>query len=297
MSNAGDVQSKPTSTNVSEDVLDSLRGKVSPEIFAQLSERVEYGERKYGSRLKTYNGRDVVMDCLQESLDGCMYAQQAILEGFPAEELLQDFVSLSKKLIGQRKRFVYGYFDKSGTAAYVGSAWDVLKRDKEHRRKSPAIPFDRVLQRSPSKYSIRVLEEVEGATAQSAREIAAFAENKWMDTCGTWWEKGGQNFQRAVTNFSSQELYSAMAAAKSAAQRTPEFRSKVSGTMKIKWLDPTYRARMRESHIEKKQTQETINKRRLKLVGNSGAKGRARTEEFKLKVSAGMKKYREAKRA
>jgi hypothetical protein len=100
MSNAGDVQPRPMASEVGEDVLDSLRAVTSPTLFAELEARVEFGVRKYGTRLKTFNGRDVLLDCRQEALDGIMYAQQAVLQGIPqADALRNEFVHLVECII------------------------------------------------------------------------------------------------------------------------------------------------------------------------------------------------------
>jgi len=37
-------------------------------------------ERKYGTVLKTHNGRNALMDAYQEALNLCMYLKQALLE-------------------------------------------------------------------------------------------------------------------------------------------------------------------------------------------------------------------------
>jgi hypothetical protein len=42
--------------------------------------RAEMGEKKYGTKLRTNNGRKVLVDLYQESLDGLMYAMQGRLE-------------------------------------------------------------------------------------------------------------------------------------------------------------------------------------------------------------------------
>lgn len=104
MSNAGAVQPKPTSLEAGEDVLDSLRAVTPPIIFAQLIERVEFGVRKYGTRLKTFNGRDVLLDCRQEALDGIMYSQQAVLQNIEgAEDLREEFVNLVERIMRLEK--------------------------------------------------------------------------------------------------------------------------------------------------------------------------------------------------
>ncbi len=103
MSNdAQQVQALPTRNEKSQDVLESLRGKVPAEIFAQLEERVALGVRKYGSRLETNNGRDVLLDCVQEALDGIMYSAQAKLQGDDSGLLLDLFVRLVRIINGRR---------------------------------------------------------------------------------------------------------------------------------------------------------------------------------------------------
>ena len=51
------------------------------EIAEDIEARIRLGERKYGTRLKAFNGRDALMDLYQEVLDGINYAQQCVIEG------------------------------------------------------------------------------------------------------------------------------------------------------------------------------------------------------------------------
>jgi hypothetical protein len=53
---------------------------VLPRVLADLEARAVAGERKYGTRLRTYNGRDALIDAYQEALDLVMYLAQAIIE-------------------------------------------------------------------------------------------------------------------------------------------------------------------------------------------------------------------------
>lgn len=50
------------------------------EIARDLEARVEMGTKKYGTRLKTNNGREARIDLLQEVYDALMYARQDIEE-------------------------------------------------------------------------------------------------------------------------------------------------------------------------------------------------------------------------
>lgn len=47
---------------------------------SDLQERAVAGEKKYGVRLKTFNGRDALLDAYEESQDLVMYLAQALLE-------------------------------------------------------------------------------------------------------------------------------------------------------------------------------------------------------------------------
>ncbi len=49
-------------------------------VLSDLSERADFGKLKYGTFLKTNNGRDALMDAYQEGLDLVMYLKQLLLE-------------------------------------------------------------------------------------------------------------------------------------------------------------------------------------------------------------------------
>jgi len=53
---------------------------VLPELIQDLQDRAEVGIAKYGTPLETNNGRDALMDCYQEMLDGAMYMKQFMME-------------------------------------------------------------------------------------------------------------------------------------------------------------------------------------------------------------------------
>ena len=50
------------------------------EVLGDLRERAEFGKRKYGTFLKTNNGRNALVDAYQEALDLVMYLKQKIME-------------------------------------------------------------------------------------------------------------------------------------------------------------------------------------------------------------------------
>lgn len=49
-------------------------------VIADMSERKEFGGRKYGTYLQPFNGRDALVDAYQEALDLCVYLRQEIEE-------------------------------------------------------------------------------------------------------------------------------------------------------------------------------------------------------------------------
>ena len=49
-------------------------------VKADIAERDQIGEKKYGTRLQGFNGRDVLVDAYQEALDLVVYLRQAIYE-------------------------------------------------------------------------------------------------------------------------------------------------------------------------------------------------------------------------
>ncbi len=78
--NAGDhdsTQPRPESTERSESVTDA--------VIADLTLRREHGIGKYGTELKTFNGRDALLDAYQESLDTTVYLKQCLMERVPPD--------------------------------------------------------------------------------------------------------------------------------------------------------------------------------------------------------------------
>lgn len=45
-----------------------------------IEERLKIGKRKYGERLKSFNGRDALIDAYQEAIDLTLYLRQSIEE-------------------------------------------------------------------------------------------------------------------------------------------------------------------------------------------------------------------------
>lgn len=49
-------------------------------VVEDMMERDRVGRERYGTPLKTHNGRDALVDAYQEALDLCVYLRQAIEE-------------------------------------------------------------------------------------------------------------------------------------------------------------------------------------------------------------------------
>ncbi len=53
---------------------------VLPHVYADLTARSDMGKMKYGTELRTHNGRDALTDAYQEVLDLAVYLKQLLLE-------------------------------------------------------------------------------------------------------------------------------------------------------------------------------------------------------------------------
>ena len=53
---------------------------VTTEVVKDLEKRAEYGKEQYGTRLKSNNGRDALLDAYEEALDLCVYLKQELIE-------------------------------------------------------------------------------------------------------------------------------------------------------------------------------------------------------------------------
>lgn len=59
--------------------------EVAPFLKALIDERTRLGVQKYGQALHTHNGREPLIDALQESLDMTQYITQALLEAYESK--------------------------------------------------------------------------------------------------------------------------------------------------------------------------------------------------------------------
>lgn len=49
-------------------------------VISDMRQRDQQGEKKYGTRLQPFNGRDALVDAYQEALDLTVYLRQALFE-------------------------------------------------------------------------------------------------------------------------------------------------------------------------------------------------------------------------
>jgi hypothetical protein len=81
------------SVDVAVEVADELKKVGLGNIAEDVEARIRIGERKYGKRLQSFNGRDAVKDLFDEVLDALNYSKQLEIEG-------KDDGSLFKQLVG-----------------------------------------------------------------------------------------------------------------------------------------------------------------------------------------------------
>jgi len=90
---------QPTPTGDGIDVAvvaaERLKAMGLNDIAEDIEARIRLGERKYGTRLKAFNGRDAAMDLYQEVLDGINYAQQCDIENKPLQGVFEALVGLA----------------------------------------------------------------------------------------------------------------------------------------------------------------------------------------------------------
>ena len=103
MIDAAERQKLPTGDgrDVATEVCTALR--VDEDFIAlvpDIEARVAAGEKKYGMRLKTDNGRNVDLDLYQELLDGMNYSMQAFLQtdDYAYTVIFYDLARLSLKI-------------------------------------------------------------------------------------------------------------------------------------------------------------------------------------------------------
>jgi hypothetical protein len=97
---AAKVQPMPTGDgiDVAVEAAKDLREMGLGYIAEDTEARIRLGEKKYGTRLKSHNGRDAMLDLYQEVLDGINYAKQLVIEDKDDDFFFLSLVSLAKKI-------------------------------------------------------------------------------------------------------------------------------------------------------------------------------------------------------
>lgn len=85
----------PLAAATPQDPPRSGRRVVLDDLVELLRQRSEFGQRKYGTKLETHNGRDAYLDALQELLDLFVYIHQAQMEN---ADLRQENAALRARL-------------------------------------------------------------------------------------------------------------------------------------------------------------------------------------------------------
>jgi hypothetical protein len=84
-------------------VIDDLNALGWDDVSADVRERWEFGQRKYGNDgLRAHDGRNTIADCYEECEDLAIYLRQAIAEGEPdLVETYQRVLAMCRLLRGR----------------------------------------------------------------------------------------------------------------------------------------------------------------------------------------------------
>lgn len=98
---AAKTQPLPTGNgiDVATEVARDMRSFGHAQIADDIEARIRMGEKKYGTRLKTHNGRDAMLDLYQEVLDAMNYAKQLQLERPDTDEFAVNTYRTLGKLV------------------------------------------------------------------------------------------------------------------------------------------------------------------------------------------------------
>ena len=185
-------------------------------------------------------------------------------------------------------RFIYAYRLKAtGRAVYVGSAFDVAGRDREHYKGH--LPFDKEIRRvGRDAFTLKIVEALRGVSAVEVMTACIARENQWMDVLDTFRTKGCFNFSRAVVTHNSEEQWEATKAAQSATHKkrwqNSEVRARNSAALKKRYEDPEERARTSAAMKIAKGTPEA------RARNSAAQKKRYENPEARARTSAAQKK-------
>jgi len=83
------------SVDVAVEVANDLKRADLSSIAEDVEARIRIGEKKYGKRLQSFNGRDAVKDLYDEVLDALNYSKQLEIEGKDNGNIFRDLISLA----------------------------------------------------------------------------------------------------------------------------------------------------------------------------------------------------------
>lgn len=160
-------------------------------------------------------------------------------------------------------RFIYVYRERStGRAVYVGSAFDVARRDIQHCKRK-MIPFEReIARRGRDAFTLEIVEALKAETVVEAMRVGVARENQWMDVLDTFRAEGCFNFLRNGVMFDTEEQWAARNAAMGARQKivqgTPEKRARASAVTRaaitLWWKRSDVRQKMKDAWTPEKRS-------------------------------------------
>ena len=83
------------SVDVAVEVAEDLKKVGFQDIAEDVEARIRIGERKYGKRLQSFNGRDALKDLYDEVLDALNYSKQLELENKDNGEIFRGLIALA----------------------------------------------------------------------------------------------------------------------------------------------------------------------------------------------------------
>ncbi len=196
-------------------------------------------------------------------------------------------------------RYIYVYREAdTRRPVYVGSAFDVARRDKIHvssGRRGSNVPFDNELFRRGRKaFTLETIASVAGKNAVEAMCNAVPLENEWMNKLSTFRTPHGFNFKRADVIFDVEDRWKARNEANRASKSTPEARNFHKTRMRMAWADPKSRA-LRVASMNVASVKEKHSKTAAALMNNPQFKERCtvalRTPEARIKAGESIRRF------
>src|SRR5271168_1041775 len=83
------------SIDVAVEVAEELKKASLPDIAEDVEARIRIGEKKYGKRLQSFNGRDALKDLYDEVLDALNYSKQLEIENKDNGEIFRGLIALA----------------------------------------------------------------------------------------------------------------------------------------------------------------------------------------------------------